>query len=199
MTVTRNGILFLMGIGGILLVSATSVVLDPSPSPVTSGIRLAGLGGLALLAAGMIMSTWSREIYRSFGASFLRIHHLFALSGLILITLHPVLLAIRLMNISVFLPRFGSIQAAMNNAGRPALILLYIALAAVLFRRYTPTYWRVFHGLAWFALILGLVHGILIGTDTDNPLVLAVFVVLGAVAVGSFILKRMKPNRNSPG
>lgn len=199
MAVTRNGILLLVGIGGLLLVSAASVALHPSPSPLTSGIRIAGLAGLALLAAGMILTAWPREIYRSFGASFVSVHHLFALSGLVLITLHPVLLSIRLMNLSVLLPRFGSIQIILNNGGRPALLLLYIAIAGLLLRRYTPRYWRLFHGLAWVALLLGLVHGILIGTDMNNPVVMIPFSVLAGVAAGSFFMKRVRGSRESSG
>lgn len=192
MTVTRKGYLFLGIIIILLLISGTVILLNPSPSPFTSGIRFAGLAGFILLAVAAIMTPWSKEIYRNFGISFVKFHHLFALSGLILITLHPVLLAIRLMRASVFLPRFDSFQEFLVLAGRPSLILIYIAVAAILLRRFIPVYWRFFHALIWVALILGIIHGDLIGTDMQNPVIFLLLNGLMVVAIGAFILKRLK-------
>jgi len=166
--------------------------LNPSPSPFTSGIRFAGLAGFILLSVAAIMTPWSREIYRNFGTSFVKFHHLFALSGLILITLHPVLLAIRLMRASVFLPRFDSFQEFFVLAGRPSLILIYIAVAAILLRRFIPLYWKFLHALIWVALILGIIHGDLMGTDMKNPVIFLLLNGLMVVAIGAFILKRFR-------
>jgi methionine sulfoxide reductase heme-binding subunit len=192
MAVTRNGYLFLCSIALLLVISGSVVAISPSPSLFTSGIRFAGLTGFVLLAVAAIMTPWSREIYRNFGTSFGKFHHIFAVSGLILITLHPVFLAIRLMTASVFLPRFSSIQEFLFLAGRPSLILLYIALAGILLRRYMPMYWRFFHALIWVALMLGIIHGDLIGTDMKNPVIFILFNGLAVIAVGAFILKRLK-------
>lgn len=189
--VTRNGYL-LLGITAVLLIISGVVVgINPSPSPFTSGIRFAGLAGFILLAVAAIMIPWSREIYRNFGISFGKFHHIFAVSGLILITLHPVLLAIRLMNVSVFLLRFDSFQEFLLIAGRPALILIYIAVTGVLLRRFIPLYWRAVHALIWIALILGIIHGNLIGTDMKNPVIFLLFNGLAVTAVGAFVLKRV--------
>lgn len=197
MTVTRNGYLFLGSVAILLIISGAVVAADPSPSPFTSGIRFAGLAGFVLLAAAAIMTPWSREIYRNFGTSFVPFHHLFSLAGLILITLHPVLLAIRLMTVSVFVPRLVPFQSFLIYAGRPSLLLIYIAIAAILLRHSIPVYWRVFHGLVWIALILGIIHGSLIGTDMKNPAVFILFNGLAAVAVGAFVLKRWKGRSRS--
>jgi predicted ferric reductase len=192
MGVTRNGYLFLGIIASLLIISGSIVGVNPSPSPFTSGIRFAGLAGFVLLAVAAIMTSWPREIYRTFGTSFGKFHHIFAISGLILITLHPVLLAIRLMNASVFLPWFGSFQEFLVIAGRPALILIYIGVAGVLLRRFIPSYWRAVHALIWVALILAIIHGDVIGTDMKNPLMFLIFNGLAVVAVGAFVLKRVK-------
>ena len=156
MAVTRNGYLLLGIIAFLLIISGVVVMINPSPSPFTSGIRFAGLAGFILLAVASIMIAWSREIYRNFGTSFVNFHHIFAVSGLVMITLHPVLLAIRLMNVSVFLLRFDSFQEFLLIAGRPALFLIYIAVTGVLLRRFIPMYWREVHALIWIALLLGL-------------------------------------------
>ena len=192
MGITRKGYFFLGIIAALLIISGLSVGVNPSPSPFTSGIRFAGLAGFVLLAVAALMTPWSREIYRNFGASFGKFHHIFAISGLVLITLHPVLLAMRLMNASVFLPWFGSFQEFLALAGRPALILMYLAVAGVLLRRCIPSYWRVVHALIWVALILAIIHGDLIGTDMKNPSLFLIFNGLAVVAVGAFVLKRVK-------
>ena len=192
MTVTRKGYLFLGLIIILLVISGAAIALNPSPSPFTSGIRFAGLAGFILLSVAAIMTPWSREIYRNFGTSFVKFHHLFALSGLILITLHPVLLAIRLMRASVFLPRFDSFQEFFVLAGRPSLILIYIAVAAILLRRFIPLYWKFLHALIWVALILGIIHGDLMGTDMKNPVIFLLLNGLMVVAIGAFILKRFR-------
>jgi hypothetical protein len=192
MGITRKGYFFLGIIAALLIMSGLSVGVNPSPSPFTSGIRFAGLAGFVLLAVAALMTPWSREIYRNFGTSFGKFHHIFAISGLVLITLHPVLLAMRLMNASVFLPWFGSFQEFFVLAGRPALILIYLAVAAVLLRRCIPSYWRAVHALIWVALILAIIHGDLIGTDMKNPSLFLIFNGLAVVAVGAFVLKRVK-------
>ena len=104
MGITRKGYFFLGTIAALLIISGLSVGVNPSPSPFTSGVRFAGLAGFVLLAVAALMTPWSREVYRTFGTSFVKFHHIFAISGLVIITLHPVLLAMRLMNASVFLP-----------------------------------------------------------------------------------------------
>lgn len=192
MAVTRNGYLLLGIIAVLLFISGAVVVKNPSPSLLTNWIRFAGLAGFVLLAVAAIMTPWSREIYRNFGTSFVPFHHMFAISGLILITLHPVFLAIRLMNATVFLPRFWPFYDLLIFAGRPALILIYIAIAGILLRRFIPGYWRALHALIWVALILGIIHADLIGTDMENPVIFMLFNGLAVVAVGAFVVKRLK-------
>jgi len=192
MAVTRNGYLFLGIIAVLLFISGAVVVKNPSPAYLTSLIRFAGLAGFVLLAIAAIMTPWSREIYRNFGTSFVTFHHMFAISGLILITLHPVFLAVRLMNSSVFLPRLWPFYDFLIFAGRPSLILIYIAVAGILLRRFIPGYWRALHALIWVALILGIIHADLIGTDMENPVIFMLFNSLAIIAVGAFVVKKLK-------
>jgi hypothetical protein len=192
MAISRNGYLFLGMIGLLLVISGGVVAENPSPSSLTSGIRFAGLSGFVLLAVSAIMTAFSQKVYKNFGTSFVKFHHLFALSGLILITLHPLFLAIRLTNAAIFLPRFASFSQFLVNAGRPALILIYIALAGILLRRFIPVYWRAVHALIWAALILGIIHGNLLGVDMENPVIFTLFNGLAVVAIGAFIAKRLQ-------
>lgn len=192
MTLTRNGYLILSAVALLLLISAAAVASNPSPVPLTNGIRLAGLAGFVLLAVAAAMTPFSRDIYRTCGKSFLVFHHAFAICGLILITLHPVFLAVRVMNPAVFLPVFSPFTDFLALAGRPSLILIYVALAGILLRRAIPGYWRVVHGLIWVALILGIIHANLIGIDMSNPVIFFIFNGLTVVALGAFVAKRMQ-------
>jgi len=192
MTVTRLGNLALGCIALLIIICGAVVMNNPSPSPLTSGIRFAGLAGFVLLVVAAIMTPWSREIYHTFGTSFTRFHHIFALGGLLAITLHPSFLAIRLLTAAIFVPRFGSGLTSLANIGRLSLILIYLSVAVLFLRRYIPKYWRVFHALIWGALALGIIHGTLIGTDMKNPVVFVLINGLAIVAIGAFIVKRLK-------
>lgn len=198
MPISRNGYLFLGMIGLFLIISGIVVAESPSPTLLASGTRFAGLAGFVLLAVAAIMTPYSRKVYENFGTSFVRFHHLFAISGLILITLHPLFLAIRLSNAAVFLPRFVPFYDFLAIAGRPSLILIYIALAGILLRRFIPAYWRAIHALIWIALILGIVHGNLIGTDMKNPVIFVLFNGLTVIAIGAFIVKHWGSRSESP-
>lgn len=120
----------------------------------------------------------------------MRIHHYFAAFGLTLITLHPIVLAIALLNPAVFIPSVGSFYAFMVNGGRQALIIIYIALVAVLIRRRIVAYWRPIHALMYVALFFGIVHANLTGRDFDNIFILIAFNALFAASIAAFVLKR---------
>ncbi len=197
MAVTRTGWLVITGIVVFFAIPVAVVATNPSISPLTSGIRIAGLTGFVALAGAMIMTPFLPEIYRNFGRPFLRIHHLFAVAGIILVTLHPVLLAIRLMTVAVFLPAFGSLYEFFALGGRLALILMYGALAGVFIRAAIPAWWRVLHALMWVVLVLALLHGMLIGTDFREPIIGALFTTLTIAALGAFFAKRIKRRRTA--
>jgi DMSO/TMAO reductase YedYZ heme-binding membrane subunit len=199
MTLTRNGYVILSIVALLLIISGAAIAANPSVAPLTNGIRFAGLAGFVLLAVAAAMTPFSRDIYRTCGKSFLVFHHAFAISGLILITLHPVFLAIRVMNPAVFLPVFSPFSNFLVLAGRPSLILIYVALAGILLRRAIPAYWRVVHGLVWVALILGIIHANLIGIDFANPVIFVIFNGLAIFAAGALVLKRMQRRATAAG
>jgi predicted ferric reductase len=197
MAVTRTGWLVITVIIVLFAILLAVVAANPSISPLTTGIRIAGLTGFVALAGAMIMTPFLPEIYRNFGRPFLRIHHLFALTGIILVTLHPVLLAIRLMTVAVFLPVFGSLYEFFALGGRLALIFMYAALAGVFLRAAIPAWWRGLHALMWVVLVLALLHGMLIGTDLREPIIGARFTTLTLAALGAFFAKRIQRRRTA--
>jgi len=197
MAVTRTGWLVIAVIFVLFAIPVAVVAANPSISPLTTGIRIAGLTGFVALAGAMIMTPFLPEIYRNFGRPFLRIHHLFAVAGIVLVTLHPVLLAIRVMTVAVLLPAFGFLYEFFALGGRLALILMYGALAGVFLRAAIPAGWRALHALMWVVLILALLHGMLIGTDFREPLIGALFTTLTIAALGAFFAKRIKRRRTA--
>jgi predicted ferric reductase len=156
------------------------------------GIRLTGLIGFASLFISIIMSNFFEEFDKK-GKKNLLSHHIFSIIGIVLITLHPVILAIYKSDIGIFLPKFDSWIVFWELAGRPSLILLYIGfVSGVLLQLYKKS-WRALHMIVHIALFFGLVHGYLIGTDFQNPFIVIIFVILFLISIYVSIDKRFKP------
>lgn len=154
-------------------------------------IRLFALWGYICLAIAAMMTPFLKEIYKMLGRPFLKVHHIFAFSGLALITLHPAFIAIQGRTLAVFIPQFASWYDFWLFAGRPALIILYLALISVLFRRkFKP--WRIIHALMYLMLTFGFVHAVLIGTDFDNIGILIIYSILFTGTIASFVAKRVQ-------
>jgi sulfoxide reductase heme-binding subunit YedZ len=195
MSLTRKGYLVTALIMVLYAAVTTSVLLSPSRSVLFTAIRLAALLGLLSLSIAVIMTPFLPDIYRLFGRPFLKVHHLFAAAGLFFATLHPVLFAIALIDITVFIPLFGSLYDFLATGGRVALIALWIAFFAVLFRAAMPKYWRPVHALMYIVILLAVIHGDLIGTDFTNPFILLLFNCLALLAVGVFVVKRVQQSK----
>jgi DMSO/TMAO reductase YedYZ heme-binding membrane subunit len=192
MTIKREGWLVLIFVVLLFIVVTVLTPFTAYTDPLDLAVRLCALYGFVALAIATIMTPFLKELTQAFGRSFLRIHHLLAILGIVFVTLHPVFFAISRMNILVFLPRFDSWIIFWNLAGRPALYLLYIATAAALLRRTMPKYWRSFHALMYVVLFFAIVHGNLIGTDFNNLVLLLIFNTLFILAIGAFVLKRYR-------
>lgn len=165
-------------------------LLLPSADIVDSIIRLCALLGYVSMTIAAIMTPFAVQLYKIFKKNFIKMHHAFALSGLILITLHPVIFSISVLNIMVFVPVIDDWILFWELAGRPALILIYIAVVAGFLRNRIKKYWKTIHALLYIALFFGLVHGTLIGTSFQNALILFLFYSLFIILICAFIYKR---------
>jgi predicted ferric reductase len=155
------------------------------------GIRVTGLIGFASLFISVIMSNFFEE-YKKNKKNLLS-HHLFSIIGIVLITLHPVILAINKADIGVFLPKFDSWEVFWELGGRPSLILLYIGFVGGFLYKIYKRSWRALHMIVYISLFFGLIHAILIGTDFQNPYIAFIFVILFLVMIYVLIDKRLKP------
>ncbi len=170
-------------------VSIVAYTLNSS-NPWNLAMRLFALNGFIALSIATIMAAFLREVTLFFKKPFTRIHHYFAAAGLVLITLHPLTISIRFLNLTVFVPNLNSLYDFLYFGGRPALILIFVAFVAVLLRRKMLRYWRWFHALMYVALFFGVVHANLSGTDFGNLAILLVFNGLFAATLVAFVLKR---------
>ena len=147
-------------------------------------IRLLGLYGFLFLSVAALTTPFLAGVTLAFGKPFKHIHHTFAAVGIVLITFHPIVNAVQRMSLEVFLPRFNSWEVFWMLAGRPALYLFYIGLAAAFLRTRIPKYWRDFHALIYIVLFFGIIHGNLIGEDFAN---LGIRLTLDALFAASMI------------
>lgn len=153
-------------------------------------IRFGALFGFTSMFIATMMTPFVVQLYKIFGKPFIKIHHLYSIAGLILITLHPVAFAIWKLDITVFLPDFTSWYGFWSLGGRLALILIYIAVLGALLRKKITKNWRIIHVLNYVALFLAYVHGVLIGSDFQNIGILIIFTIMIILSFGVLLFKR---------
>jgi predicted ferric reductase len=160
-------------------------------NPFNLSVRLFGINGFIALSIATIITAFLKEITIYLKKPFLKVHHYLAAAGLVLITLHPIMLAIQFLNPAVFLPNLQTLYLFLFYGGRQALIIIYIAVATVLLRRKIAAYWRWFHALMYVALFFGIIHANLSGTDFIlNPIVMVALNILFGAAIFAFAIKR---------
>ncbi len=153
-------------------------------------IRFGALFGFTSMFVATMMTPFAVQLYKIFGKPFVKIHHIYSITGLLLITLHPVVFAISVFDITVFIPDFTSWIDFWRLGGRLALILIYLAVIGALLRKKLTKYWRILHILNYAALFLAYVHGVLIGTDFQNIGILIIFSCMIIVSFGILAFKR---------
>jgi len=159
--------------------------------------RIAGLTGISSLFIAIILSSFVRQSKKIFGKVYLKVHHFFSIIGLILVTLHPVSMAIDFGTSRIFIPNFSSWDAFLTNAGRPALYLIYIAALAAFLRRKIAGYWRHLHSIIYFAFILGAIHGMRQGSNFSSIILFTLYILMIAAVVFNFIYKRYLSSKKS--
>lgn len=153
-------------------------------------IRFGALFGFTSMFVATMMTPFAVQLYKIFGKPFIKIHHIYSITGLALITLHPVAFAILSLDITVFIPDFTSWYGFWSLGGRLALILIYLAVIGALLRKKVAKYWRFLHVVNYAALLLAYIHGVLIGTDFQNLGILIIFTCMIILSFGVLIFKR---------
>lgn len=189
----RRGLLYIVltGLAGAGLV-AISIGLRSVGTVLDRGIRAAAMLGYLAVFLTAVTSAYMRELFQLLGRPFIRVHHIYSVAGLVLITLHPLGVAIRSSDPLVFLPDFSSLYQFFSLGGRPAWYLIGIASLAGVFRTTIGQRWRLIHYVNYVAFLLATVHAILIGTDFLSPVAKAVPVAMALAVVGVLVRKRIQ-------
>ena len=153
-------------------------------------IRLFALNGFLALSIAAMMSPFLKEITFFFKKSYTKVHHYFAATGLLLITLHPIGVVIQALNPMLLLPNLGSLYLFLFYGGSIALIAVYAAFGAALLRKKINSYWRPFHALMYVALLFGVIHANLAGLDFQNVYLTVTYDGLFVGVLVAFGLKR---------
>jgi len=161
-------------------------------------IRAFALLGYQFIFLAILSSAFLRELVRFFGRPFITLHHIVSVSGLVLISLHPIGVAYEQASLAVFLPRFDSLRLFLTLGGRPAWYLLFLAVLAAFLRQVIGKGWRWVHLLNYVAFLLGTAHANLIGTNFQDlgPRVGSIVMALAVVAV---LVRRRIPARAAKG
>jgi hypothetical protein len=175
----------------VLILTAVLLALRPPETVLNGVIRATALVGHVAVFLTIVSSAYPRLMLRLFGRSFLKVHHWLAASGLILLTIHALGVALRVGSLSVFLPDFTSLRTFLTLGGRPAWFLLVAGAAAAVWHVALGRSWRALHALVYGAFVLGTAHGILIGTSFQLLGVQVVSVAMGLVVVATFVHKRL--------
>jgi DMSO/TMAO reductase YedYZ heme-binding membrane subunit len=187
----RNAwVLFLV----LVLTVALTVVIElfqPEAPPLNWAIRGFALLGYQFLFLAILSSAFLRELVRFFGRPFITLHHIVSITGLALMTLHPLGAAYEQLSLAVFLPRFDTLRLFLVLGGRPAWYLIILAVLAALLRQIIGKGWRWVHGLNYVAFMLITVHANLIGTDFQNLGPRIGSIVMAVVVTGVFVRRRI--------
>lgn len=192
----RRGLLYLILAGIVsLIVVGILIALRPFGGPLDWGIRATALLGYLAIFVAVVSSAYMRELFQLLGRPFIRVHHILSVTGLILVTLHPLAVALRSSRLSVFIPDVSSLDAFLRLGGRPAWYLLGIAVLAAVLRTRFKQSWRTVHYMNYVAFLLATVHAILIGTDFISPVMKVLAAAMALFAVGVFVRKRLRRRR----
>jgi len=188
--ILRRALFIILLISPYLLVAG--IIMSTHPSDLLyTGIRVCGLFGFLSLSLGVIMNLLKKGIKTTLGRPFITLHHLFTVSGLVLITVHPVLFALSIKDFSVFIPDTSSALSFLTNGGRVAIILIYIGFLAALFRSVLKGRWVQIHRVMYLALILGVIHANLLGQDLIDPVIRVLYnAFAGAVILTGLVQMR---------
>lgn len=76
-------------------------------------------------------------------------------------------------------------------------ILLFIMLSFDVLKIIGKKLWRAIHFLSFPAYVLALLHGMVLGSDTQNSGFLWLYMITGAIIVGLFVVRMRRPKNLS--
>lgn len=178
-----------------ILIVCTVISLDIHDFPRYSIIRAAAMLGYLSVFVTSISSLYMKQLTQFFGRPFIKIHHIVAVTGLVLLFTHAFFNALNAETLAVFIPEFESLYEFLEHGGRPALWLISLAAIAALFRTRLGRNWRIIHWLNYLAFFIATFHAFSLGTDFRYPLMRIIALIMVCTLVLSFVLKRVQLQR----
>jgi hypothetical protein len=179
-------------LAAIILTAVLIGIFSSPPGNIDLYIRITGLAGAICLTLAALSSAFVREIFKITHRPFKQAHHLLAISGTALITLHPLLVAWQLDTLKFFVPIVDSWPDFLSWGGRVGIILIYLGMLAAIFMKKIPRQWREVHWLLYVGLWLGVIHGLRLGRDLAGPTARIVTWIILSLIVGVFAYKRLR-------
>ena len=192
--VRRTWLLVVIGTAALILVGGL-IALGPTATPLAWFIRTCAVLGYLCVFVAALSSIYMRELVRWFGRSFVKTHHIVTVTGLVLITLHPLAVAWNFGSPSVLAPQGGSWTDFFRWGGRWAWYLIGIASLVALFRNRLRNQWRYVHWLNYLAFFLASAHAILLGSDFQSTAMKVIPILLSLALVAVFVQKRLQRSR----
>jgi methionine sulfoxide reductase heme-binding subunit len=182
-----------------LVLIGSTIALQANITPLYWAVRTCALLGYLGVFSAVVSSAYMRPLVRYFGRPFIQTHHALSVTSLVLITLHPLAVALSFGSLNVFVPLFDSWSTFLRWGGRVAWYLLAIAALAALLRARFRQQWRAVHMLNYLAFFLATTHAILLGTDFQSTILKALVIAMAVVVVVTLIQKqiqrRQRPKR----
>jgi sulfoxide reductase heme-binding subunit YedZ len=174
-------------------------VLSRSRAPLAYNLaRAAALFAYGTLFVTILSHEYMREMRELFGQPFLAVHHILAVTGLVLVILHPVLIAILLRDPRQLVPRFDSLRTLLLLGGRPALYLILIAVLTAVVRGRLKGTWKVIHWLNYVAFVLVFAHSWLLGGNVSTSILKFIWPLMLLTVVVVFLRNRLARTRLTP-
>ena len=181
-------------VGVALLALLILYALATTPAPLGWMVaRTAALFGYSCMFLVILSTEYLREMRKLFGRPFLSVHHVLAVSGLVLILLHPFTVVMVTADPTNLIPQFSSLRTFLTFGGRPAFYLFFLAAIAAWGRGRIKSSWKSIHLLNYVAFTLAFVHSWLLGTDAATGLLRFIWPVMAATALLVMVRRRLRP------
>ncbi|MHB0859004.1 MAG: hypothetical protein ACYC5M_15735 [Anaerolineae bacterium] len=194
----RGGYLVAFAVVSLALVAGL-VALEPPDSLQDALLRGTAWMGYLTVFYAIISSAYIRQATRFFGRPFVWLHHIASVTGLIMVTLHPLIVAYARGTLTVFVPVVTSWRAFLREGGRPAWYLLGVASLAALFRKALGRGWRVVHLLTYLAFGLASAHIIVRSEGVHALVAWALALTVALVVVHRYLWQPAMSRRRTSG
>jgi DMSO/TMAO reductase YedYZ heme-binding membrane subunit len=183
-TPQNTWVLIASGLGALVLTVGV-VALDEIFAPIHGIIRGAAVLGYLGIFLTIISSNYMRELTKYFGRSFITVHHIIAVAGLVTIAAHVITVAMSWKALSVFVPSQNTPQAL-------AFWLVVLASLAGVFRKTIGKRWKTIHWLNYAAFLIGTWHALRMGTNFQHIGMHIVVSVMTLLVILLFVWKRTR-------